>query len=287
MSESRSCAYDEYYYAHDCGRPYQRDDEWLGFFGGIADHIVHDIAPRTALDAGCAMGFLVESLRDRGVEAFGLDISPYAIERVRADVLPCCRVASISEPLPQRYDLIVCIEVLEHLAPPEAELAIANLCAHTDDVLFSSTPDDFREATHVNVQPPEQWAELLAHNGFWRDIDFDATFITPWAGRFRRSRDPLPRAVRAYERKLSLLQKENVDIRGLTGEMRSQLAAQEQELQNLRARVTDNEQTIQALTAQLASITRSRSWRMDQFVRRMLPVLHKSVAGAPGSAERG
>ena len=107
MSEPWPCAYDEYYYAHDCGRPYQRDEGWLSFFGGIADRIVHDIAPRTALDAGCAMGFLVESLRDQGVEAYGLDVSDYALQRVREDIRPYCRLASVLDPLPQRYDLIV------------------------------------------------------------------------------------------------------------------------------------------------------------------------------------
>jgi hypothetical protein len=268
-------SYDAYYFAHSCGRPYQRDQSWLDFFGSIAERIVRDIRPGTVLDAGCAMGFLVESLRQRGVEAFGMDVSEYAIQNVHPDIRPYCWLGSVVDALPRAYDLIVCIEVLEHLLPRDAERAVENLCQHTDDMIFSSTPFDYKEATHVNVQPPEYWAELLAHNGFWRDIDLDAAFITPWAGRFRRSRDPLPRAVRAYERKLWLLQKENVDIRGLTDEMRSDLASQEQELQNLRARVTDSEHTIQALTAQLASVTRSRIWRTGQFVRRMLPVLHK------------
>ena len=59
--------FDAGYYATDCGRPYQRRSEWwLEFFGAIADRIISDIAPTTVLDAGCAMGFLVEALRARG-----------------------------------------------------------------------------------------------------------------------------------------------------------------------------------------------------------------------------
>ncbi|HLC35873.1 MAG TPA: hypothetical protein VJJ70_12870, partial [Anaerolineales bacterium] len=64
--------FDAYYFAHGCGRPYQRDQAWLSFFDGIAERIARDIAPRTVLDAGCAMGFLVEGLRKRGMEATGL-----------------------------------------------------------------------------------------------------------------------------------------------------------------------------------------------------------------------
>jgi SAM-dependent methyltransferase len=223
--QTGNCAYGAYYFAHDCGTPYQRDDAWLRFFGEIAAQIVRQIAPKTVLDAGCAMGFLVESLRDRGVEAFGLDLSPYAIERVRADMRTCCRVASITEQLPRRYDLIVCIEVLEHLTPAEAEAAVANLCAHTGDLLISSTPDDYKEATHINVQPPEYWAEILARHGFFRDVDFDAWFITPWAARFRRTEEPAHRVVRDYERALWQARREVSQLRRRAGEMQQELAA--------------------------------------------------------------
>ena len=74
--------YDAYYYAHGCGTPYRRDAEWLRFFGSVADRIVADIGPASALDVGCAMGFLVEALRRRGVDAFGIDVSEYAIAHV-------------------------------------------------------------------------------------------------------------------------------------------------------------------------------------------------------------
>ncbi|MCS7260665.1 MAG: class I SAM-dependent methyltransferase, partial [Anaerolineae bacterium] len=215
--------YDAYYYAHDCGRPYQRDPYWLAFFGAIADQIVARIAPRTVLDAGCAMGFLVEELRRRGVESYGVDISEYAIANVHPEVRPFCWVGSICDPFPQRYDLIVCMEILEHMPAAEAPKAIANLCQHTDDILFSSTPFDYKEVTHLNVQPPEHWAELFAQHGFFRDVDFDASFILPWAVRFRRKKDPPARLVREYERRFWQLWKENLDLRAQALELRDQL----------------------------------------------------------------
>ena len=99
----------EGYYLNDCGRPYQRDAHWTAFFGRIADDIVAGIRPRRVLDAGCAMGLLVEALRDRGVEAFGFDLSSYAITRVPARVRECCWQASVTDEIEGRYDLIVCI----------------------------------------------------------------------------------------------------------------------------------------------------------------------------------
>ena len=223
-----STMYDAYYYSHECGREYRRDDFWLTFFGSMADRIAREIAPKTVLDAGCAMGFLVETLRRRGVEAFGLDISQYAIEKAHPDIKPHCQVASVTDPLPQRYDLIICIEVLEHTVPRDAETAIQNFCRSTDDILFSSTPIDYKEATHVNVQPPEYWARLFAAHGFFRDIDYDASFILPWAVRFRKSLEPIPSTVGSYERRLWRMEQERTALREHVVEQRNKLAESEE-----------------------------------------------------------
>lgn len=247
--------FNAYYFAHGCGRPYQRDEEWLRFFGAIADRIVSDIQPATVLDAGCAMGFLVEALRQRGVEAWGVDIAEYAIQNVHPAIQPYCWMASVTEPLPRTYDLIVCIEVLEHLPPGETVKAVENICQHTADVLFSSTPFDYKETTHFNVQPPEVWAQLFAQHSFYRDVDFDARFITDWAVRFRQANEPLHRVVRDYERLFTLLWKENSDLRALTAEMRDQLES--------------NERSIQRLNADLHALLNSRSYRLAQTLQRV------------------
>jgi SAM-dependent methyltransferase len=219
--------YDAYYFAHGCGEPYQRSEVWLNLFNAFAERIVRDIQPGSVLDAGCAMGFLVEALRNKGIEAWGVDISEFAIGKVAPDVKEYCWTGSVTEPFPRRYDLIVSIEVLEHLPKEESERAVGNLCRYSDDILFSSTPNDYKEVSHFNVQPPEYWAELFAQDGFYRDVDFDGSFITPWTVRFRKVDEPLHRIVRNYERKYWLLWKENTDLRNLTLEMREDLSDHE------------------------------------------------------------
>lgn len=207
--------YGAWYYAHGCGIPYERNDHWLGFFRGIAEQLVSLFHPATVLDAGCAMGMLVEALRDLGVDAEGVDISEYAISQAREDVRPYLRQASLADPLGKRYDLIVSIEVLEHLSATDIPQATKNIANATDTLVFSSTPDDYKEATHISIRQPEQWSADFARHGLLRDPDVEIGFITPWAGVYRRQTHlDAPTVVHAYERALWRLRNEASQLRG-------------------------------------------------------------------------
>ncbi len=195
------------------GGPYERNERWLRFFGEVADGIIRDFHPTTALDAGCAMGFLVEALSKRGVDASGVDVSEYAISQVDESVAERCRVASLTEPLPGRYDLITCIEVLEHLPPAETDRAISTLCGASDWLLISSTPGDFGEPTHLNVQPPESWSARFAEHGFMRDLERDLSYISPWAALYVRQEEPQSETVRRYDRAWWRLRSEVAEVR--------------------------------------------------------------------------
>jgi SAM-dependent methyltransferase len=90
--ENTAGFYDESYFSVPYGRPYKRDKEWLDFFDDISERIIEDIEPKTVLDAGCAMGFLVEALRKRSVEAYGVDISEFAIDQVHNIIRKICEI---------------------------------------------------------------------------------------------------------------------------------------------------------------------------------------------------
>ena len=119
--------YDKNYYDDYNGLPYVKSEHWEKFFDNIAEKIKNEINPKTVLDVGCAKGFLVEKLRDRGIEAFGIDSSEYAISQVDDSIKDYCKVGSILDPLERKYDLIVCIEVIEHLFEEDSKKALENL----------------------------------------------------------------------------------------------------------------------------------------------------------------
>jgi SAM-dependent methyltransferase len=193
-------SYDEFYYERYEGGSYERSPNWLSFFGGVADQIVDRLHPKSVLDAGCAIGLLVEALADRGVDAHGIDISEWAIAQVPESLGDRCVVGSLAEPIAERYDLVVSIEVLEHIEEAQLQLALDNLCATTDRLLISTTPAHYEDPTHINVKQPERWSAEFARRGFVRDLGFDASFLTPWAALYVRTNRAWPQVIEEYDR---------------------------------------------------------------------------------------
>ena len=227
--------------------PYERNDYWLQIFQGIADHIVRSLRPRRVLDAGCAKGFLVEALWERGVDTRGIDISAYAIGEVRKDIQPYCTQASLTEPIDGRFDLVTCIEVLEHVADTDTSRVLRNLTAVSDTILFSSTPIDTSEPTHLNVRPVIEWLRLFANDGFAPDVTFDASFIAPHAFLVRRS-----------ERRVSddvlVLFAELIRYRMTLGDHHRQLDHFRYEMAALKAASRSAERRIAALGEQVTTL---------------------------------
>ncbi len=178
-------AYYETGYSVDNPESYGRREPWLSFSRNVARKVKKRFKPKTAVDVGCAYGLFVEALVDAGVDAYGYDISPFAVSNARDDMGQRINVGSVTEPIPlrnnQKYDIAICIEVLEHLPPEQADLAIKNLCAASDQVLFSSTPDNFEEPTHFNVLATEEWLKMFAENGFFPSAFAKANFIAEHA----------------------------------------------------------------------------------------------------------
>ncbi|MBR2569356.1 MAG: aminopeptidase, partial [Paenibacillus sp.] len=103
------------------------------------------------------------ALRDRGVEAYGIDISDYALSHVREDIQPFCVRSSLTDPLPaalpQHYDLVITIEVLEHLIDSDEGshyLGDVALVPHQSpisesNILFYNTLFDENASNHLAI----------------------------------------------------------------------------------------------------------------------------------------
>jgi cellulose synthase/poly-beta-1,6-N-acetylglucosamine synthase-like glycosyltransferase/glycosyltransferase involved in cell wall biosynthesis len=269
--------FDAAYYLTGCGPiPYARSDVWLRAFGAVADEIVRTLHPSRVFDAGCAMGMLVESLRGRGVDAWGVDISEYAIANIRPDMRPFCQVKSITEPFGGRFDLVTCIEVLEHIPEQEARAAVKQMAAATDVVLFSSTPDDFTEPTHINVHSILYWLKLFEEYGFQPDLLFDAVFVPPHAILFRRGQQPLPEDVlisfsEKVRLKVALSRREQEEsLRQPAFEASDRIAALETEVISTRRRAAELASSVSDVKNHLRTMVESPGWKFIMRYREWL-----------------
>ena len=251
------------YYAEHLGLPYNRSEpHWLRFFGEIAENIIRELKPSSVFDVGCAKGFLIEALRDRGVEAWGSDISEYAIGEVRPDLRGFCWVASATEPVRGRYDLVTCIEVLEHLSEEDGKTALRNMTAVTDHVLFSSTPADFTEPTHFNVRPVLYWLKLFRELGFAPNPAFEASFVSPQAFLVRRSARPVSDE-ELFEVALARhVAVENAPLKTQLGQTQAKLDSERQLRAKAEQLVADKNEELIAKEAILQAVFNSKGWRL-------------------------
>jgi glycosyltransferase involved in cell wall biosynthesis/SAM-dependent methyltransferase len=178
--------YNEEYFKTKCaGGDYNNREKWYPFYLDIAKKIHHTIKPKTVLDVGCATGYLVEALHHFGVEAYGVDISEYAISHVAEEIKPYCKVASITDGIPkdfpQEYDLIVSIECIEHLTEPDGLRVVEILSNATEEIVLSAGSEDFTDDTHINVRPPSYWAAAFSEYGFSDHKTARLDYLPRWA----------------------------------------------------------------------------------------------------------
>lgn len=237
--------YNAQYYQSGCGADYNERATWEKQFQQVAEQLVMLYHPKTFLDVGCAYGYLVAAMRDLGVEAYGIDVSAYAISQVREDIRPYCFVCDASrewpEVLPEKFDCISTIEVAEHLHEEDAQPFLHALCSRTEQIVFSSTPDDFAEKTHYNVQQQEYWAKRFAQEGFFRDQEKDLSVLSPQAISFSKKAETMPSLVESYEHGFRLkdyeIKKGKEQKREKEAELRAASEGWQQESQQLRQKI--------------------------------------------------
>jgi hypothetical protein len=126
---------------------------------------------QTAIDVGCAKGFLVDALLSAGISAVGYDISTYALSFARR--LPCY-VADIRCGLPHTAEAVFALGVLLYLDEKELDAALGNIRASTGRFLLVSgyyaggqqeNPDPLRLITRSRLW----WRQQIERAGFHFD----------------------------------------------------------------------------------------------------------------------
>ena len=123
---------------------------------------------RSVLDLGCGTGAWLGVLSSGGrCEVFGVEGEAYHRRDLEIDpdlVLTADLGQTID--LHRRFDLVLCLEVAEHIDAARADTVVANCVRHGDLVLFSAALPGQQGIHHVNEQPPQYRATRFAHHGY-------------------------------------------------------------------------------------------------------------------------
>ncbi len=134
----------------------------------IANLLDRWIETKTVLDLGCGIGmwlcaFAAGGRRDvLGIENERLDPCHLAVDPnliLHADL-------NHHLDLQRRFDLVLCLEVAEHLTAEAAEVVVGNCTRHADVVLFSAAIPGQQGRVHLNEQLPEYWVGLFSAQGY-------------------------------------------------------------------------------------------------------------------------
>ncbi|MDX2380125.1 MAG: class I SAM-dependent methyltransferase [Acidimicrobiia bacterium] len=137
---------------HETGNPLQR--YFIDRFHAEVIRLLGTVQPDAVLDLGCGEGFVLEALVEAGFDAelVGIDNSEdavaHALERVgsQAEIL-CDDVRELSD-LPRRFDVVMMLEVLEHLDDPNATLRLLGSLT-TGHVLLSVPREPYFRGMNV------------------------------------------------------------------------------------------------------------------------------------------
>ena len=145
-------------------------DEYYDFPAHVirVDRIISMTNPRSVLDIGCAYGYIVRRLLDRGVYAVGLDISKWCEVQAKRIIPGHFIRHDLTKPLPfndKVFDLLYCVGVLEHISESEIDRIMFEFervaRQRMFQIAFPSYPDASKTSGHICLHNPEWWINRM------------------------------------------------------------------------------------------------------------------------------
>ncbi len=152
---------------------FSHDWHWSHVFFDIAPfrYLAEYFQPKTVLDIGCGKGIYLRLFESLGAdEIIGTDGVDPATTVLRDDQYIR---HDLHEPLDlgKTFDLVMCLEVLEHLDPAVTSLAFDSIARHADNrIIFSVAEPGQNGHGHINCIPMDRVLDLWAERGWVPDL---------------------------------------------------------------------------------------------------------------------
>src|SRR5712692_9144201 len=124
--------------------------------------------PNSVVDLGCGRGAWLAACHELGVQkVVGLD-GPWVERESLIDSAIDFHTTNLEQPLTtaERYDLVLSLEVAEHLQPDTSDAFVESLTQLADAIVFSAAFSAQPGTNHVNTRLHSFWASKLQAKGF-------------------------------------------------------------------------------------------------------------------------
>ncbi len=153
----------------------------------VVPYLVSLFHPKSVADVGCGLGSWLAVFEKAGITDYsGID-GDY-VDRGNLYISPAHFIAAdLEKPvtLNRRYDLVISLEVAEHLGEAAAGNFVHSLVRLSDIIIFSAAVPGQGGQHHLNEQWPSWWAEKFRQHGFdfydiLRDRFWDNSKVDVW-----------------------------------------------------------------------------------------------------------
>jgi ubiquinone/menaquinone biosynthesis C-methylase UbiE len=162
---------------------YRYDGRWKSVAVDIIEHF-NLVQGSRVLDVGAAKGFLVKELLDLGIDAYGADISEYAVMNCHPDVIGRMHVASADHLCfpDQSFAAVLAIDVIHNLPRQRAAAALREVQRLSNGRAYVRV-DSYRTPEEKQVFEgwvltaeyhgyPQEWLHLFSEAGYSGDYSW-------------------------------------------------------------------------------------------------------------------
>lgn len=135
----------------------------------VVPHVMKLVKPLSILDVGCGTGTWLKAFEEMGVLDYaGMDGDYVKRENLkiaenRFHPIDLGKTWSLN----RKFDLVVSLEVAEHLPETSADLFVDALARHGESILFSAAIPGQGGQNHLNEQWPAYWQQKFLKHGFY------------------------------------------------------------------------------------------------------------------------
>ena len=147
--------------------------------------IIEEYKVKSILDVGTGIGTWLKVAEENGVSDFlGIDGSWVNREQLKIagrNFKECDLREKFN--LQREFDLIICLEVAEHLPEESADILVESMVQHGRLILFSAAIPGQGGQNHLNEQSPSFWSQKFEKHGYtfydlvrpriWKDVDIE------------------------------------------------------------------------------------------------------------------